>query len=436
MSSPFNSQDSFAFELYDQPDQFEWTSREGADATRETTVDSDPFSQQQTPLQPTKLGFCQPADWDQDKVYDEDPPRFISYSVEWKATLKNRKVCQDTEQGIVLAPALCWRLLLEPKLEKFMERMLAKDRPVKSEDTNIAISVNERGQDALIRRFDDTNVDWSVIERQLLTWNELFQRGKKLTVKISFNYTEDGQALDTSSRKRDKRASTTSRMLAARDTQLDREEASSGRPSIWASVYELMRCPVSSCNSGPHCWRDPVGKKHYKLRTFHLTKLIEHVMEGHILQTHDDVPDDIRQKLYAEEQQGNERRQKPTNSSAVNCPPINITNVLPAPSQIPPAPEMPSKSSSTTRLEIPGPRDKAVKDYCAWQQSQVEDPILKEAYEIAYNVMMDDGMDLELIHQDPNPEFLIKGGVKRGPALHIVGDIEPWAKRMCTRAEE
>ncbi len=68
-------------------------------------------------------------------------------------------MCQDTEQGIVLAPALCWRLLLEPKLEKFLDRIQAKNRPLKSEDTIIMISVNERGQDALIKRFDDTNVN-------------------------------------------------------------------------------------------------------------------------------------------------------------------------------------------------------------------------------------------------------------------------------------
>lgn len=69
---------------------------------------------------------------------------------------------------MVLAPASCWRLLLQPKLEKLLDRKLAKNRPVKSEDINIVISVNERGQDDLIKRFNDTNVDWSVIERQLI----------------------------------------------------------------------------------------------------------------------------------------------------------------------------------------------------------------------------------------------------------------------------
>lgn len=316
---------------------------------------------------------------------------------------------------------------LAAKLEKFLDRKLAKNRPVKSEDTNIIISVNERGQDDLIKRFDDTNVNWSVIERQLVVWSELFRRGKKLTVKISFNYVESSQGSATSSRKADKRGSSiTDRMLTERDTQLDVEEASSGRPSIWSNVYELMRCQVLSCNLGPHCWRDPVGKKHYKLRTSQLRRLIEHVKEGYTLQTHDDVPEEIRQQLYAED---NQKRQKPASTSAVNCPPINITNVLPTPApQTAPASDM-SSATPINRLDIPRPRDAAVKDYCAWQQSQVEDPEQKAAYQKACKVIMDDCMDLELIHQDPNPEFLIEKGVKRGAALHIVRDIERWVKR-------
>jgi hypothetical protein len=44
-----------AFELYDQQDQFEWTQREGADVTRENTIGTEPFRQQQRQLHPRKL---------------------------------------------------------------------------------------------------------------------------------------------------------------------------------------------------------------------------------------------------------------------------------------------------------------------------------------------------------------------------------------------
>jgi hypothetical protein len=39
-------------------------------------------------------------------------------------------------------------------------------------------------------------------------------------------------------------------------------------------------------------------------------------------------------------------------------------------------------------------------------------------------MIIEDGIDLELIRQDPNLDFLIKGGVKRGIAKHVVGDID------------
>jgi hypothetical protein len=37
-----------------------------------------------------------------------------------------------------------------------------------------------------------------------------------------------------------------------------------------------------------------------------------------------------------------------------------------------------------------------------------------------------DVITLQLLYQDPNPDFLITGGVKRGVALHFVTDIEDW----------
>jgi hypothetical protein len=47
--------------------------------------------------------------------------------------------------------------------------------------------------------------------------------------------------------------------------------------------------------------------------------------------------------------------------------------------------------------------------------------------------MIDNGITLELIRRDPNPEFLIKGGVKRVAALYIIDDINKWVE-VCKRA--
>lgn len=83
-------------------------------------------------------------------------------------------------------------------------------------------------------------------------------------------------------------------------------------------------------------------------------------------------------------------------------------------------------ATSGTRLKIPGPRDTAVEEYCAWQQSKVTEPSRKTEYQKAFDFILEEDMDLELIHRNPDPEYLIKKGVKRGPAEHTVGDIEEW----------
>ena len=63
----------------------------------------DPYdnpSQQQT--QASKLSFCQYSDWDSERVYDEDPPSYIHYSIEWKVAVNKRMISKDTEQDVVL----------------------------------------------------------------------------------------------------------------------------------------------------------------------------------------------------------------------------------------------------------------------------------------------------------------------------------------------
>jgi hypothetical protein len=69
-------------------------------------------------------------------------------------------------------------------------------------------------------------------------------------------------------------------MLSDREAQLDAEEDSSGRPPVWRDIYALMQCPNPSCDRGPHCWINPIGKNHYKVRTHHLRALIQSVERG------------------------------------------------------------------------------------------------------------------------------------------------------------
>jgi len=410
MSSPVPSDDTDSYEPWDP---FEFSSQQNTQAD--------------------KLELCQYAKWSPDKTYDEDPPIYIHYSIEWKITVNNRAITpKDTELGLVLEPAAYWEHFLEPKLKNVLFR---KNRPLRSEDTTVVVSVSDRSERDLTKRFDDTNIDWAVIQKQLLAWGELFRVGKKLRLILSFNYVDASQSSTALLRGPNQRgrASTTNQMLAERAAQLDAEE-SSGQPSIWREVYNLMRCPGPPCDLGPYCWCDPDGKKRYKLNTHHLRSLIRYVEQGHELRTHSDVPKHIRDQLYAEEQQWLRRHQRAISAPAANFPPINITNVLPGQShQTPlgsspagtPAPDMPP----INRLDIPGTRDEAVEEYCAWQQMQVKKQDLKAEYQKACDFIIEDGLDLELIHQDQNPDFLMKRGIKRGIAQRVVGDIGYWVKK-------
>jgi hypothetical protein len=112
MGSPAPSDETDPYEPW-EPDQFEFS------------------SQQNT--QPDKLGLCRYEDWDPDRAYDEDPPIYIHYPLEWKIAVKNRAITsKDTEQDLVLEPAAYWEHFLEAKLNA---TLLRKKRHLLSEDT-------------------------------------------------------------------------------------------------------------------------------------------------------------------------------------------------------------------------------------------------------------------------------------------------------------
>ena len=118
------------------------------------------------------------------------------------------------------------------------------------------------------------------------------------------------------------------RMLNERASQLETEENITSEAPNWPSVYDPMRCPGPHCNLDPHCWRDLAGQKHYRLKAPHLRALVRYVEQGGKLQTHNNVPEDICQQLYAEERQRLERH---ISKSSSGLSPIHITNVLPTP---------------------------------------------------------------------------------------------------------
>lgn len=92
-------------------------------------------------------------------------------------------------------------------------------------------------------------------------------------------------------------------------------------------------------------------------------------------------------------------------------------------------PAMPLRNNVTEHLDIPGLRDLAVAEYSNWQQSQVSDETLKAEFRKARDVALEDGLDLVQVHEDQDPEFFIKNGVKRGIARRFVGDIIYWVKQ-------
>jgi hypothetical protein len=75
---------------------------------------------------------------------------------------------------------------------------------------------------------------------------------------------------------------------------LRRRKWSSKTIQFWAHASSL------ACNKGPHCWRDRIRKKYYKLNTHYLKSLIMYVQDGYTLKTHDGVPENIREELYAD----------------------------------------------------------------------------------------------------------------------------------------
>lgn len=385
-----------------------------------------------------RLRLLQLEEWEDGHIYNESPPTSIHYAVEWKVThseknKRNKKVVsRDTEQDVVLAPAAYWTQILQSKVKRVLRKKIGLDGKPRAEETIVTVSVNDRTERKLTKHFEGLNVEWGAVEAQLVAWGDRFRDGKKLRVDLTFHYADLVSVPKDSSAERNKRGrqSATQRMLTELAEQTERDQGS-GQGVVWRQVYELMRCPGPPCHLGPHCWRDTAGKKHYRLLTHQLKRLVRYKEEGNKLESHNDVPDDVRQELYAVEQQRFEHQQKSRHTSASGMPPIQITNVLPGQDStisrtLPNGTAEPEFRQQ--RLKIVGQRDVVVQEYTEWQQSQVLSDDLKTQFSNAGDAVLKHGWDLEQLHRRKNTKFLVDGGILEGIAERFVEDIGEWVQ--------
>lgn len=122
-----------------------------------------PAQQNQPQRGRPRLPLLQLVDWNPNLPYDESPPTCIHYSIEWKIVLKKgrlSKLTNDTEQDLVLAPGAFWDQTLEPKLQQLLAKKTPRNKYYEPDETNVVVSVTDRSQRDLTKRFDVLDIDW------------------------------------------------------------------------------------------------------------------------------------------------------------------------------------------------------------------------------------------------------------------------------------
>jgi hypothetical protein len=78
------------------------------------------------------------------------------------------------------------------------------------------------------------------------------------------------------------------------------------------------------------------GKKHYPLKAYHIKRLITYVEKGGLLESHKDVLETVRDELYREDSEEQQKIDKGKRKEVQSAragpayPPIRILNVLPS----------------------------------------------------------------------------------------------------------
>lgn len=349
----------------------------------------------------------------------------------------------NTDEGVFLHPGAYWDTTLHSNIDDALSREFApQDRPDPC-STVIVVSVSKRAERDLTKEFIGQDIDWLVIAEKLESWACYVGEGKRLLVKLTFRFRSRNCPPRTGAV--GGRQSATQRMRHGQALQRDAEEHASGQAAHWRFVYSILRCPGRPCqNSQGWCWRDPHGGRHYKLLTVHLRQLVEHVKGGNKLDSHHDVPDQVRQQLYAEADQRNQRlsmsRQTPSVTPQMQAAtPAALVRPgamqsLPEPGQAdsPAAALAPAVLES---LDIPGLHKDAIRDYVTWLQGQATSNEWISQYAKAGDILLKQGFKLNLFYQRQLIDLLTDEGILRGIAWSFHNDIPKWLLQYVSASE-
>ncbi|KAF4502810.1 hypothetical protein FAGAP_966 [Fusarium agapanthi] len=398
----------------------------------------------QAPGGTRRLPLLQSKDWDSDFEDDETNPTCIHYDIEWKLQLRKgrlSKLAEITEEDLTLAPSAYWDRFLSAELAKMVASKVPspEHEPV---ETTVVLSVDKRSERNLRKQFPGLSIQWKAIEDKIQSWSPLLCEGHKLRLDICFIYQATNQVtqLPSAGGQRSRRGAT-GRQFAARDRLLAEQEDTSGSRPVWNDVYEVFHCTGVPCvNAGFYCWRDPVSKKHFKLDTSLLNKLVDYAEEGGLLRNHDHVPETIRERILRQDQENLERKQlkrKRTDS----LPPININVSCPgshdeAQQDHPIGAHTTSAGASVgfrrraADIVIPMPIDRAGIAYCEWLCGRVESDYWEAGFRQAHRITMEACFDLRYVYQVQDVAFFTDKGVALGIALSYIGDIPVWADTL------
>ncbi|KAK0627101.1 hypothetical protein B0T14DRAFT_493284 [Immersiella caudata] len=82
------------------------------------------------------------------------------------------KLTNDTEQNLLVpAPGAFWDQTLKPKLLQLLAKKTPRNKCHEPDETNVVVSITDRSQRDLTKRFDELDIDWGAIENQLVAWS-------------------------------------------------------------------------------------------------------------------------------------------------------------------------------------------------------------------------------------------------------------------------